>query len=475
MYAMPEGTRTSCCIASAWRAPGGLLKKSCNMAPSPPSGERAGVRGGETRGCNPRSACACEQTGESVPPAPRTLTLSPRKRGERGRTPLLQRRGRRRCRSVDSAVASVALLCLALCSTSAAWAGEAGDAIERVEPQRVRAAVDGALRWLAREQVREGPEAGSWDCRYYRTTVASFAGMAFLANGHLPGQGEYGEATDAALKYVTASMAPDGYLGQGSRSGMYTHAICTLFGLSCLGMLEEPEREAELAQWCGRALQVMVEAHQVRREPIARGGWRYTPNTSESDVSVTSWQLLALHSARQCGFEIDDAIIEAALAYEDSAYAEKKLSPADATPTAGFLYRPGVSREPEPGATGVAVFIKCLLERRGDEKVRASLPFLERFPPSWGGPQYHGYFYFAAFYMTQGMFQIGGEPWEEYAPRMQAVLLKHQAGDGRWPFPPDNARQSRACGPAYSTALGALILSLEQQYLPMYQRQKQIF
>jgi hypothetical protein len=36
-------------------------------------------------------------------------------------------------------------------------------------------------------------------------------------------------------------------------------------------------------------------------------------------------------------------------------------------------------------------------------------------------------------------------------------------------------RQSELAGPAYPTAMAVLILSLEKQYLPMYQRQKQLF
>jgi hypothetical protein len=373
----------------------------------------------------------------------------------------------RRARAV---LCMLALLLLPLCRLRAAEA----EAPAPPEPEAVAAAIEGALDWLAENQIREGELAGSWECKAYRNTVASFAGLAFLANGHIPGEGERGRVVERALQYVMGSMGPDGYLGGESRSGMYTHAICTLFGLSCLGMAPEPEKEVELAQWCRKAVRVIVEAHEVNRQPVDRGGWRYTPDTAESDLSVTSWQLVALHAARQCGFEVDRAILQSALDYVNRAYVVTEPEGEDA-PVAGFLYLPGVSKEPEPGVTGVAVFVKCLLEKEPDEKVARSLAFLERFQPAWGGPQYHGYFFFAAFYMTQGMFQVGGEHWERYRPQMQRVLLEHQLGDGRWPFPENNAPQSRYTGPAYPTSLAVLILSLEKQYLPMYQRQKAIF
>ncbi len=365
---------------------------------------------------------------------------------------------------------------LMLAASLCARLGAAEDAAETGVLRR-RAAVDGGLRWLAAHQAREGVDAGSWetDEPRYRSAVSSLVGLAFLAHGTLPGEGVDGQTLDAAMGYVLASMAPDGYLGQGDPSGMYIHAISTLFGLSYLGMSADPVREAALAEWCRRSLRVILEAQQVRRIELAQGGWRYTPHTDESDVSVTCWQLLVLHAARQCGYAIEPEAFEAALRYVNSAYVETRLSPDDPELTAGFLYRPGVSQVPEPTATGVAVSIKSMLERQQDLRVVKSLEFLRKYPPAWGGEHYAGYFYFAAFYLTQGMFQLGGEAWTEYMPRMQHVLLDHQAGDGHWPFPPGNTIQGQRAGPAYSTAMAVLILSLENQYLPMYQRQKRLF
>jgi hypothetical protein len=334
-----------------------------------------------------------------------------------------------------------------------------------------RRAVDGALKWLAAHQVTEGPEAGSWDTprAEYRPATAGLAGLAFLANGSTPAEGPYAANVRLALRYVMGKMAPDGYLGQGDPSGMYIHAICLLFGLSALGMTGDAALEAQLADWCKRALTVTLDAREVRRSGKERGGWRYTPYTNESDLSVTSWQLLALHAARQCGFEVRaDAIVDS-LRYVQSAY--QALDDG----SGGYLYRPGFSTAPEPAVTGTALFIRSLLDRPDEERTAAALRFLDRLPPAWGGDQYQHYFFFASFYLTQGMFQIGGEPWEKYRQAMRLILVTHQSGDGSWPFPPDNAPQSRLAGPAYPTAMAVLILSLDQQYLPAYQRQKRLF
>jgi hypothetical protein len=344
--------------------------------------------------------------------------------------------------------------------------------------KRVSSAIEGGLKWLAEQQVTEGSNAGCWraDSSNYRVAVTSLAGLAFLANGHTPNkQGPYAERVRLALDFVMDSMDDRGYLGGGDPSGMYIHALGSLFGLSCLGMYDDPEREVELVRWCRAALKVILEAQKVQRPPVAAGGWRYTPQSPESDVSVTSWQLVVLHTARQCGYRIDQGAFDAGLKYIRSAFMRTDESEETSLPRGGFVYRPGISTRPEPSDTGVALFIKSLLQKRRDEQTTMALRYLEDFDPSWGGPLYGGYFYFSLFYIAQGMFQLGGDTWAEFFPRMQRVLLKHQAGDGHWPFPPDNAHPTLLAGEAYSTAMAVLVLSLEKQFLPMYQRQRRLF
>jgi len=336
------------------------------------------------------------------------------------------------------------------------------------ERERIASAIEGGLHWLADQQIKEGPSAGSWPCPHYETATTSFAGLAFLANGHVPGKGEYGQVVTRAMRYVQASMTPDGYVGTRGDS-MYVHAICTLFGLSYLGMSENPEEEKELAAWCRRSIDLIVEAQKVRKRPSEQGGWRYSPYSDDSDLSVTSWQLLVLHAARQCGYEIDDGVFQAAMKYVNSGFVEVEGG------EAGFVYRPGISKDPEPGVSGAALLLKSILEAEQDEKADKALALLRRYPPSWGGRQYKGYFFFDTFYMAQGMFQTSDEDWAAFAPANQRVLIEHQEGDGHWGFPQDNKLQGRLAGEAYSTALAVLILSLEKQYLPMYQRQRKLF
>lgn len=368
---------------------------------------------------------------------------------------------------------SVAGLCcfvvlLALPQAGAQQASPEEDNGDAPSAERVQGAIEGGLQWLAEHQVRDGSRAGSWPSPRYPTAATSFAGLAFLANGYLPGRGEYGEVISGALSYVEGQMTPEGYLGSQANT-MYVHGIATLFGLSCLGMLENPEHERELAQWCRRSLDLIVKAQKVRKEDVEQGGWRYSPYSVDSDLSVSSWQLAALYSARQSGFEVRDRVFEDALSYLANGFIRNEQD------EGGYTYRPGVSTEPEPGITGTTLFVKSILEGERDERAREALKFLRQFTPSWGGEQYKGYFYCDSFYMSQGMFQVGGEAWAEFAPAMKRVLVKNQQGDGHWGFPPDNRMQSRLAGEAYSTAMAVLVLSLEKQYLPMYQKRQRLY
>ena len=361
---------------------------------------------------------------------------------------------------------------------------EAPDApvLVRVDPARLEGAVAGGLRWMAEHQVTNGPYAGSWvvNSANYRPAVASLAGLAFLANGHLPGDnGPYGTNVAAALKYVMSAMAPDGYVGQSDKSGMYIHAISSLFALSCLGMQSDEKLEPGLADWCRRSVDVILRAQLMAKAAGQQGGWRYDPYTTDSDISVTCWQLLVLHTARQAGFEIEPSVCNSALGYLRRANAEvPSAESGKGSPDRGYFYPDRrVGGKAERSSTALAVFIMSLFDVGDEQNTRASLAYLSRFPPTWGGPQYGGFFYFSSFYIAQGMFQIGGQEWQNFGPRLATVLLDHQAGDGSWPYPPDNAEPAtlRGTGPAYPAAMAVLLLSLEKQYLPMYQRQRRLF
>jgi hypothetical protein len=374
----------------------------------------------------------------------------------------------------------LSLLALLGAGTMRAQTPATGTPSARIAPARIDGATGGGLRWLAEHQLRNGADKGAWpvNTANYRPAIASLAGLAFLANGHLPGTNTpYARCVSAALKYVVKSASSDGYAGQGDKSGMYIHAICSLFVLSCYGMQAEETLDPELANWCRRSIEIILRAQQMPKSYNERGGWRYEPGIDQSDVSVTCWQLLVLHSARQAGFEVEQPVFHAAMAYLNRAYIPLKEDTQRTDPPAGgYLYRPGFTQEPERPATALVLFIHALFDAANEQRTQAALTYLRRYPITWDGAQYGGYFYFSGFYMMQGMFQVGGPDWAAFRPRMASLLLDHQSGDGSWPYPPNSLREDQqTTGPAYPVAMAVLMLSLDKQYLPMYQRQRRLY
>src|SRR5437868_8904746 len=87
-------------------------------------------------------------------------------------------------------------------------------------------AVAKALQWLASKQNTDGSfSEGGYQ---HNTAITSFAMLAFMSQGHLPGQGLYGPEVGKAARFLMAAQRADGYL-VGVRGGnMYCHAMATL-------------------------------------------------------------------------------------------------------------------------------------------------------------------------------------------------------------------------------------------------------
>lgn len=361
----------------------------------------------------------------------------------------------------------------------AAWTGAdvgAQEAVEGPSPERIKSAVDGGLEWLAEQQIKEGPDAGSWPAPSHTVKATSIAGLAFLAHGHLPGDEQYGDVLKRAMDYVSDQMNPEGYVG-GDADSMYVHAYSSLFVLSYLGMSEEHERDEKLAKWGRRSVELILEAQQVRKRPFEQGGWRYSPYADVSDILMTSWQLVVLKAANQCGYHVPSTAFDEALRYVDTGFWEKEIEREEGENywVHGFVYRPGVSTRAELGSTGAAIWVKSLLEKQKDERVGKAQSYLSGQSVSWGGEKYKGDYFVSLFYIVQGMFHGGGKDWHEFYADVQETLLEHQSGDGHWGFPPDDKKRSREAGPAWSTGMALLMLSLEEQYLPMFQEQKRLY
>lgn len=336
------------------------------------------------------------------------------------------------------------LLAALLCPPAGPLAGDEGsERLERYE-EPVDACIDKALKYLAAHQHDKN---GSFPSGRSTVAITGLSVMAFLAKGYTPGTGPYGETINRGIDYVLSKQDPHGvFPGE-----MYTHSIATLLLSEVSGMVDR-QRQKKVDQALAKALKVIVSAQKVSKPKRYRGGWRYSPNSKDSDLSLTGWALMSLRSARNNGAEVPKASIDAAVGFIENCH----------TKDGGYGYQPG--RGASLAMTGVGLL--CL-ELSGQHRSKATTTagdwVNKHLPKKIGGR----FFYYGLYYTSQGMFQLGGERWEVFAAHMYEMMLKAQRKDGS--FPQGTAQEAQA-GRCYSTAMAVLAMSVTYRQLPIYQR-----
>src|SRR5438105_6930276 len=157
--------------------------------------------------------------------------------------------------------------------------------------EETKKATSKALEYRANRQNSDG----SWSDGAYihNTAITAYAMLAFMSQGHVPGQGHYGPEVAKAARFLMASArASDGYL-VGARGGnMYCHAMATLALAELYGQVDDDfSLKPKLKEGVERAVNLIMGAQ------APNGGWRYEPRPSGADISVTIMQVMALRAA----------------------------------------------------------------------------------------------------------------------------------------------------------------------------------
>ncbi len=336
--------------------------------------------------------------------------------------------------------------------SDAAPAVVVGDLREIYADTPVTRAVDRGLEFLARSQLSDG----SWLSSGYgkNTGIVSLAIMAFLARGHEPGRGPYGENIERAVAWVLRQGRGGMIIRDTSHGEMYSHGIASLMLGEVVGTIDPETPGVENIHRVHRtAINLILRAQNVPKDRWNLGGWRYTPSSEVSDISVSGWQLLALRAARDVALQVPDKNIRQAVLYITRC----------AHPSGGFSYQPG--GDPNIGRTGTGILALEICGEHDSREARRGGDWLLRHPLQWKGP----FFYYGAYYAAQGMYQLGGTYWKEWQASAEKLLLEKQASDGSWPSPPGATHEEQA-GPVYATAMAILGLGVEFRYLPIYQR-----
>ncbi|HKI32860.1 MAG TPA: prenyltransferase/squalene oxidase repeat-containing protein [Gemmataceae bacterium] len=311
-------------------------------------------------------------------------------------------------------------------------------------------AVSKALTFLQNNQR----EDGGWSAGQAGGPNAGVSGlcvMAFLSAGHVPGEGPFAATVEKGIRFVLKAQQANGLIATEGHHEMYHHGICTLMLAEVAGMTEGPLAE-EVRKKLEKAVAVILKAQ--RKDGQNRGGWRYTVNGTDTDISVTGWQVMALRAAKNLGCDVPPEAIERAVEY-----VKRCQDPA----SGGFRYMPNGRLTVACTGTSILALEICGKDQHRSPEVLKAAGFLLKNPPVWAGDQ----FSYCMYYCSQATFQLGGQYWNSYRAQMHKVLLGHRSDGGGW-FGADAA--SHVYGPKYTTAMAVLALTVEYRYLPIYQR-----
>ncbi|MGE3308908.1 MAG: prenyltransferase/squalene oxidase repeat-containing protein [Limisphaerales bacterium] len=308
------------------------------------------------------------------------------------------------------------------------------------------AVLRGAIRFLASKQLPNG----SWGMtdfeRRHPVAMTGYTLMAFLAAGHLPGEGEEGKVARAGLQYLLDSAKPDGTFGDRSLGQyMYNHGIATIALAELYGQTQAGDIKPKL----DRAIRLIITSQN------SEGGWRYRPIAQDADVSVTVLQVVGLRAAKNAGIDVPQDTIDKAVRYVKSCYDSA---------SGGFTYQPG-NRAPGYARTAAAIYSLQVCGLYDDPLVKRGSEYLLK---NFGQREW---FTYGTFYAVPAQYMLGGDGWKAWYPRIRAQLLRQVVREGdraHWDGSIDMG--SNGLGPIYATAVYASVLAMPWNYVPIYQR-----
>lgn len=331
------------------------------------------------------------------------------------------------------------------------------------------------LRWLVSVQNPDGgwrlgtmrnPVPQDRENRNAATAMAllAFQGYGILPNSPQPEFRRFAQALRRGWDFLLRQQHTDGcfFRDEGiARTAyyehrFYTHALCTIALCELLAMtgdeqLREPANEAIL--YC------------IKHQSVS-GGWRYRPDrfSTESDLSVTGWVLIALKTGQAAGIEVPPDCYTKISMFLDT------LARHDGTQ---YLYR---TEEPEIRLSMIAEGLFCremLGWKQKDERLERGLALLVQPDNLPSFDRHYKRDVYGWYYAAQALHHHGGEPWKKWNGVMRELLPEHQEktgiNAGSWnPDEPTADTWGRHYGRLYTTCLSILILETYYRHERIY-------
>ena len=335
--------------------------------------------------------------------------------------------------------------------------------------EEVSKALAKALDFLASIQQ----EDGSWPS--HEIAGAGLAVMSFIG-GECAGK-DHSARIRAGLNYLKSQFTPGsrfpagseeaairgGMFGPVSGTVMYEQAIATLSVIEACVALNDPSLEPMIEE----AVQLIVRSQNSAQKPATLkgptaadsphyGGWRYEPDYTDADLSVSAWQILTLRAAVNAGFSVPDRV------FKDAAKYVKTLKGADGS----FGYDGPADIGDSCARAGMGSLALQLCDLPKDPAIGTAVRFMQDYGPTWNF-EYpgDGYPFYYWYYGTRVMYLAGGEDWRVWKDYMCRFLIDNQDEKGGWDGAQAEESESLI---TYRTAFGALMLEFCCGQVPIY-------
>ncbi len=336
-------------------------------------------------------------------------------------------------------------------------------------------ALERGLEWLARNQ---GPQ-GNWDSN--DLGLVSMGTLAFLAAGHMPGRGKYGDVVEKSLNYILRNAKPSGLLNIADpQRDMYNHGLTTFVLGQAHGMTGDPQ--------IGKTLDLALKL--IYNTQCEDGGWDYRARRQRNghDLSLAVMQAKAIRSAADSGLAVPPGVVPLAIQSVREHYKAQNgaRNPNDPRLKQGegqFTY------DGNRGTTAMAAAgVVCMQEfgQYQDWRIPKNMDIITKEIRRLKMPKKRDgrlpFDAYTLYYVGQALYQVGDREdigktyWRDSYPALRDYIARCQyqspgkpADDGHWT---DTRHVHGKPGRLYGTAVACFILAIPNRYLPILQEGK---
>jgi hypothetical protein len=313
-------------------------------------------------------------------------------------------------------------------------------------PRDVRELYDKGLQFLVKTQS----ENGDWPGGQNGPGITGLGLMVFLASGEDPNFGLYSNNVRRAVRSIISNQNGNtGYFG----NSMYHHGFATLGLAEAYGAVDDRNvwPGGKRPRTIGAALELAVRAAITSQRKNPLGAWRYSPQGTDADTSVSGAVLVGLLAARNAGIEVPDDSIDKAISYYRNMTA----------PSGQVAYSGGLGGFDESLARiSIGALVYALARRKDLPQFKATLDYLVN-KLEFTGRSGFGWIDYQRYYQAQALFQGDVEAWKKWNKLLVRELKAAQQADGSIPG---------QHGAAVGTSFSLLALALNYRFLPIYER-----